>query len=194
VNNETEHPIKWVSIPGEGPYTITLRGTEEGTARFHGTQPRPEGGVTSINYGDISVTPHTVVRISVLSSDNEYEMLIDSNGDGEIDKIKEPQSVETIADSDNDGVIDTQDNCPDVSNPNQLDTNGDGIGDACESIAIPGDLDDDGDIDSTDYSLFRSTLGKCTGDAGFIADADYDGDGCVTYADYRIWYGYYRNQ
>jgi len=59
---------------------------------------------------------------------------------------------------------------------------------------VPGDLNGDGDIDSTDYSLFRSTLGKCSGDAGFIAEADYDEDGCVTYADYRIWYGYYRNQ
>ena len=60
--------------------------------------------------------------------------------------------------------------------------------------AVPGDLDADGDIDADDYSTFRSTLGKCNGDAGFIAEADYDKDGCVTYADYRIWYGYYRNQ
>jgi hypothetical protein len=62
------------------------------------------------------------------------------------------------------------------------------------SIAIPGDIDGDGDVDFADYNLFRSTLGKCSGDAGFIAEADYDEDGCVTYADYRIWYGYYRNQ
>lgn len=60
--------------------------------------------------------------------------------------------------------------------------------------AISGDLDGDGDIDSADYNLFRSTLGKCSGDDGFISEADYDEDGCVTYADYRIWYGYYRNQ
>ncbi|MHA1279956.1 MAG: dockerin type I repeat-containing protein [Candidatus Helarchaeota archaeon] len=61
-------------------------------------------------------------------------------------------------------------------------------------VTNPGDLDADGDIDSADYSLFRSTLGKCDGDEGFISNADYDEDGCVTYADYRIWYGYYRNQ
>jgi len=59
---------------------------------------------------------------------------------------------------------------------------------------IPGDLDGDGDIDAADYSTFRSTLRKCTGDSGFIPDADYDGDGCVTFADYRIWYGYFKNQ
>lgn len=60
--------------------------------------------------------------------------------------------------------------------------------------SIPGDLDGDGDVDTADYTIFRSSLGKCTGDSGFLPDADYDGDGCVTYADYRIWYGYYRNQ
>lgn len=60
--------------------------------------------------------------------------------------------------------------------------------------AVPGDLTGDGLINAADYTAFRSTLGKCTGDAGFIPEADYDGDGCVTYADYRIWFGYYRSQ
>jgi hypothetical protein len=37
-----------------------------------------------------------------------------------------------IADVDYDGVPDRADNCPLVCNPDQLDTNGDGKGDACE--------------------------------------------------------------
>lgn len=41
-------------------------------------------------------------------------------------------------DTDKDGFIDTLDNCPTVYNPDQLDSNGDGTGDACESIpSIP---------------------------------------------------------
>jgi hypothetical protein len=34
-------------------------------------------------------------------------------------------------DTDGDGVFDCEDNCPDVANTDQLDSDGDGIGDAC---------------------------------------------------------------
>ena len=59
---------------------------------------------------------------------------------------------------------------------------------------VTGDLNADGVLGADDYTLIRSSLGKCDGDEGFIPAADFDGDGCVTYADYRIWYGYYRNR
>ncbi len=39
-------------------------------------------------------------------------------------------------DSDSDGLLDTLDNCPLVYNPDQADTDGDGQGDACESVLI----------------------------------------------------------
>ena len=38
-----------------------------------------------------------------------------------------------VTDTDGDGVIDCEDNCPNDSNPSQIDTDGDGIGDDCDS-------------------------------------------------------------
>jgi Zn-dependent metalloprotease len=48
-------------------------------------------------------------------------------------------------DRDNDGILDDLDNCPLVSNPDQLDSDGDGIGDVCDD-----DDDNDGVLDTND--------------------------------------------
>jgi len=47
-------------------------------------------------------------------------------------------------DDDYDGVPDVTDNCPIVPNPDQLDTNGNGVGDACTAGDNPSDHDGDG--------------------------------------------------
>jgi hypothetical protein len=55
-----------------------------------------------------------------------------------------------------------------------------------------GDLDGDGDVDGDDRDILRSALNTRTGDAGFIPEADYDGDGLISYNDYREWYVCYK--
>lgn len=41
-------------------------------------------------------------------------------------------SVDSLPDTDNDGIVDVSDNCPFVSNPAQRDSNSNGVGNACE--------------------------------------------------------------
>jgi hypothetical protein len=55
-----------------------------------------------------------------------------------------------------------------------------------------GDLDDDGDVDTIDRGIIMSAVNKCQGTTGFIAEADYDGNGCITLNDYRSWYVCYK--
>ena len=65
-------------------------------------------------------------------------------------------------DSDADGVADEVDNCPNIANADQLDTDSDGLGNAC-------DADDDGDgvLDEDDgYPLVN---------LGDLPDSDGDG-------------------
>jgi hypothetical protein len=80
-----------------------------------------------------------------------------------------------VLDTDIDTVADSVDNCVLVANPDQRDTNGDGIGNRCD-----GDLNNDGRVTLLDFALLRRALGSS------YPDADLDGDGRVTRADLLI--------
>ncbi|RMG15688.1 MAG: hypothetical protein D6729_12165 [Deltaproteobacteria bacterium] len=78
-------------------------------------------------------------------------------------------------DGDQDGVCDSEDNCPAQPNPAQTDTDGDGAGDVC-------DADDDGDgiEDGADNCPQVSNPAQTDADGdgiGDLCDADADGDG-----------------
>jgi hypothetical protein len=88
-------------------------------------------------------------------------------------------------DYDQDGISDSEDNCPFMSNPNQEDTlppAGNDIGDACD---CEGNFDCDYDVDGNDAATFKvhfgrsqqfnpcSAINPCNGD--FTCDGDVDG-------------------
>lgn len=50
-------------------------------------------------------------------------------------------------DADGDGVLDVDDNCRDVPNPDQADEDGDGVGDACDNCPAVGSSDQTHDFD-----------------------------------------------
>ncbi|MEQ8818872.1 MAG: thrombospondin type 3 repeat-containing protein [Sumerlaeia bacterium] len=78
-------------------------------------------------------------------------------------------------DFDFDGIKNDEDNCPYTANDDQLDTNGDGIGDVCQ-----GDIDSDGVPDSVDNCPFIQNFEQSDQDGdgiGDVCDDDDDGDG-----------------
>jgi hypothetical protein len=77
-------------------------------------------------------------------------------------------------DSDGDGLLDVRDNCPLVYNPDQMDSDGDHIGDACDA---------DGDNDTIPDALDNCPLAPNPG------QADSDGDGLGDVCDVEVTLG-----
>ena len=86
-------------------------------------------------------------------------------------------------DSDDDGIADDADNCPSESNPEQLDFDRDGLGDACDADSDGDGVGDNADAFPKDPSESRDTDGDGLGDNFELIlgtspkDADSDGDG-----------------
>ncbi|MFK7888538.1 MAG: thrombospondin type 3 repeat-containing protein, partial [Gammaproteobacteria bacterium] len=75
-------------------------------------------------------------------------------------------------DTDGDGVIDSQDNCTNVANIAQTDSNADGFGNECDA-----DLNNDCVVNVVDLGILRSVFFSAN------ADADFNGDGVVNVVD-----------
>ena len=120
----------------------------------------------------------------------EVDFTTDTDADGSPDVVEilagsdpeDPDSTPaSVSDDDGDGVLNTDDNCLAVSNPDQDDIDGDLIGDACDN-------QDNSDTDSDNVEAFED---NCPDDAntdqtdldgdgrGDACDSDRDGDGVL---------------
>jgi len=85
----------------------------------------------------------------------------------------QPIQIAVIVDNDNDGIADNLDNCTEVSNPAQQNTDGDIFGNACDA-----DFNNDNFVNSLDLGLFKQMF-FTSGDV----EADLNGDQIVNSLD-----------
>jgi Dockerin type I domain len=91
--------------------------------------------------------------------------------------------LEQPADDDRDGVPNAADNCASVANADQRDSDGDGIGNACDAdIAQPNDCT----VNFLDLAVVKTAFFSTPSAPNWNADADFNGDGVVNFADLAV--------
>lgn len=101
-----------------------------------------------------------------------YSVKLSITGPSGSDENTRIDYISVTLDNDGDGIDDTVDNCSAVANDSQQDTDGDGIGDACQC----GDMNGDGKVTNTDAVLIQRHLVGLT--SPFNPDlCDVNGDG-----------------
>jgi hypothetical protein len=168
----------YVSV-NEGSPIRWIRGTTQTAAEFSG-----QNGASYRFYG-IARDYCDNVESMPLNADAETAIVIpDRDEDGIPDSDDNCPDVpnEGQDDNDGDGVGNACDNCPDQHNSDQTDSDGNGVGDVCETSGLIGDVDHDGQVCRTDMMRIMEYRNQ---PATVCPECDLDSDGRITVLDAR---------
>lgn len=133
---------------------------------------------TSLDFNqpdDLLMTSHQI-DLQNLTGNTVYYVQVDAYnilGQVQSSEIVNFTTTHPEKDFDQDGVPNPLDNCPFTANPEQLDSDGNGVGDACDEPVIPvdNDFDDDGILDNIDNCPSISNPEQLDQDNNGIGDA-----------------------
>ena len=135
----------------------------------------PTNNSTINTDGEVSIT----INVPADAPVKTYDLVVDAKSGGSSVSVHTKTLKLTVVlnntdDLDGDGIKNDKDNCPNKANPDQKDSDGDGIGDVCD------DSDGDGIFDDVDNCVNTKNADQkdLDGDGiGDVCDDDRDGDG-----------------
>ena len=92
-----------------------------------------------------------------------------------------PKDANPAPDEDADGIFDFADNCRGIANDVQVDSDGDGFGNACD-----GDFDNNGVVNFGDFAVFNDAWTKNFNGEEFTEQCDMNGDGQLNFGDFSL--------
>lgn len=175
------------SLPADSTVGVRAPGTECDPS-YPGVCIEPFAGSDNLNCPNVPFRDFEVVPPDPYGFDRIPKDGIGCESDQNPPPVSPPPSPSPTAgvtDTDSDGVRDHDDNCEAVFNPDQADTDRDGIGDMCDGQMNP-DTDRDGIPDSFDNCTFVANPEQIDSDSDGLGDEcdevvvpveDADGDG-----------------
>lgn len=197
-------PAEPVIVNAAATYTATVRNNglfdaegvvlseilPPGTALVSGTWNNgtctDAAGIASCDIGSLASGSDVVIALIIQAPDspgliNNTVTVVSITNDDIKANNSSSVSTQVDPDDDNDLIPDSLDNCPSVSNADQLDTDGDKTGDACDP-----DMDDDSVLNGVDNCPLIANTDQLNTDGDGMGDAcdpDKDNDGVLNAAD-----------